>query len=279
MISVIKKTFLILSLCVVSLHSQSGLEDQFDIAKKHFCEENYFDAVTEFKRLLFFDEQKEYSFTANYYIAGSYKAGGKFSEAIKHFTLAEISAKSIDDIYKSKIEIIKLNILRRTTNKAKQLIDNLFVDNRFANKSDELHYWKGWAYIFSNQWEGASEEFYKINPDHELVSFTGTVNDSLYDETLAKVLSYLIPGAGQFHTGEYLSGFLSLGWNVLWGYLTINSFIEERVFDGFVTANFLWFRFYNGNIQNAEKFVSQKNLEITNRALDYLQFQYPGKKP
>ena len=59
----------------------------------------------------------------------------------------------------------------------------------------------------------------------------------------------------------------------------LGSFIEERVFDGFVTANFLWLRFYNGNVQNAEKFVSQKNLEITNLALDYLQFQYPGKKP
>ncbi len=279
MISVIKKTFLILSLCVVSLHSQSGLEEQFNFAKKLYYEEKYFDAVSEFKRLIFFDEQKEYSFSANYYIASSYKAGGKFSEAIKHFTLAEISAKSIDDIYKSKIEIIKLNILRRTTNKAKQLIDNLFVDNRFEDKSDELYYWKGWAYIFSNQWEEASEEFYKINPDHELVSFSRNVNDSLYSETLAKVLSYIIPGAGQFYTGEYLSGFLSLGWNVLWGYSTINSFIEERIFDGFVTANFLWFRFYNGNIQNAENFVSQKNLEIANRALDYLQFQYPGKKP
>lgn len=263
----------------IHFYSQSELELQFQYAGLLYENENYFDAVTEFKRVLFFDDKKEFQFSANFYIADSYKSGGMFSEAIRYFTLAELASQTIDDVYICKIENIKLNILRRTTERANRLIDELLSDERFTNKTKELYYWKGWSYIFSDKWEEASNEFSKIKPDHELSSFSQAIYDSLYDVQFAKVLSYIIPGAGQFYTGEYLSGILSLGWNALWGYLTINAFTEERVFDGLVVANFLWLRFYNGNLYNAEKFAREKNRKITNRALDYLQSTYIGDKP
>ncbi|MBS4035067.1 MAG: hypothetical protein KGZ85_11425 [Ignavibacterium sp.] len=253
--------------------------EQFHYAQSLYENENYFDAVTEFKRVLFFDDQKEFQYSANFYIADSYKSGGMFSEAIRYFTLAELASQTIDDVYICKIENIKLNILRRTTERANRLIDELLSDERFSSKTKELYYWKGWSYIFSDKWEEASNEFSKIKPDHELSSFSQAIYDSLYDVQFAKVLSYILPGAGQFYTGEYLSGILSLGWNALWGYLTINAFTEERVFDGLVVANFLWLRFYNGNVYNAEKFAREKNRKITNRALDYLQSIYVGDKP
>jgi len=44
-------------------------------------------------------------------------------------------------------------------------------------------------------------------------------------------------------------------------------------------GSLLWWRFYSGNIQNAEKFAIEKNLEITNSALHYLQDKYNGRKP
>jgi len=66
---------------------------------------------------------------------------------------------------------------------------------------------------------------------------------------------------------------------VLWGYFTINAFMEDRVFDGFMVGSLLWWRFYSGNIQNAEKFAIEKNVEKTNSALHYLQNDYNGKKP
>ncbi len=65
----------------------------------------------------------------------------------------------------------------------------------------------------------------------------------------------------------------------MFGFLTINALVEDRVFDGIVIGNFLWLRFYSGNIQNAEKFAEQKNLEISNKALFFLQFNYLGEIP
>ena len=97
--------------------------------------------------------------------------------------------------------------------------------------------------------------------------------------SFSKLLAYILPGAGQFYTGEYLSGAMSLSWNILFGYLTINSFVEERVFDGFAIGTLLWMRFYRGNYQNAERFAENKNIEIANNKLKYIQQNYQGLKP
>ena len=260
----------------IRIFAQDSFQQQFDLAKKLFDEENYFDAVTEFKRLLFFDDTGKYSYEANKLIGLSYKQGAKFSDAIHYFSLAEKNASTEDEVFESKIEIIKVNILRRTTSRALTLLDDLRIDKRFNNRMDDINYWSGWAYIFADEWEKASSSFNGHNP--ELTAFCDSVNGDFFNVTLTKTLS-IIPGVGQFYTGEYVSGLISIGWNVLWGYLTINAFAEDRVFDGIMVGTLLWWRFYSGNLQNAEKFARQKNLEKTNSALRYLQNNYIGSKP
>jgi hypothetical protein len=259
--------------------AQNSFDAQFNFAKKLYNDEKYFDTVTELKRLLFFEAKGEYNYQANMLIGKSYKQGAKFSDAIRYITLAELNAKNVDELYESRIEIIRINILRRTTGRAFKLLDSLEADKRFMDRKDEIKYWRGWAYMFADDWEQAAHTFADIDSNHVLKTLAEEVSDDLYSVTFAKTISYIIPGAGQIYTGEYISGLLSLGWNVLWGYLTIKAFIAERVFDGIVIANFLWLRFYRGNIQNAENFVLEKNLVRSNRALNYLQFEYDGLKP
>jgi len=270
--------FLISSMGTVVSFAQDTYDEQFNFAKKLFEEENYFDAVTEFNRLLFFDESNKYSFESNYLIGLSYKYGGKFSDALIHFSIAEMHSSTTAEEFNCRIEIIKINILRRTTYKAVALLDSLANDPEFKNKSDEINYWRGWAYIFSDDWERAATTFSEIRADHQLVILCDSIDNSLYNPELAMYLS-IAPGAGQFYTGEYVSGLISIGWNVLWGYLTIDAFIEDRVFDGLLIGSLLWWRFYSGNIQNAEKFAIEKNLELTNSTLRYLQNNYSGIKP
>ncbi|MCW8960517.1 MAG: hypothetical protein OQK29_03070 [Ignavibacteriaceae bacterium] len=260
----------------IKTYSQESFQYQFELAKKLYNEENYFDAITEFKRLLFFDEGGKYSYESNRLIGLSYKEGAKFSDAIHFLTLAEMNATTNQQMFDSKIEVIKINILRRTTERSLSLLNDLKKDERFNDRINEINYWTGWANIFADDWEKAALSFDGHNP--ELSAFCDSVNCDFYNVTLAKTLS-IVPGMGQFYTGEYVSGLISIGWNVLWGYLTINAFNEDRIFDGVMIGTLLWWRFYNGNLQNAEKFAQQKNLEKTNSALRYLQNSYIGNKP
>jgi TM2 domain-containing membrane protein YozV len=273
------KIFLVLIFVLIGtirIFAQDSFQKQFNLAKELYEKENYFDAITEFERLLFFDNTEKYSYEANRLIGLSYKEGAKFSDAIHYFSMAEINANTNEEVFESRIELVKVNILRRTTERALTLLKQLDNDERFLDKKDDINYWTGWTYIFADNWEKASISFQAINP--ELATFCDSVNGDFYNVTLAKSLS-IIPGVGQFYTGEYVSGFISIGWNVLWGYLTINAFMEDRVFDGFVIGTLLWWRFYSGNLQNAEKFAQLKNLEKTNSALRYLQDSYIGTKP
>jgi len=260
------------------LTAQQTLKEQYEYSVRLFKQEKYFDAVTELKRLNFFDKKKEYAYKSNFLIGRSYKEGGKFTDALRYFALAEINGVNDSDLYEAKISAVRVNILRRTTGQALKLLDQLQNDSRFKNRRDELIYWKGWVFIFADEWDKAAGQFAEIKND-TLNKLCEQVSEDKYNVTTAKILSYIVPGAGQFYTGHYFSGFLSLGWNVLWGYLTVKAFVDERIFDGIVIGNFLWLRFYVGNLQNAEKFVKDTNLKIANEALNRLQYEYKGEKP
>ena len=262
-----------------NIFAQGFLEQQLNLADSLFNSGNYYDAITEYKRLQFFDAQKVHTFESSYKIALSYKAGAKFDEAIKFFTIAENNANKGSEIFEIKTEIIRANILRRTTDRAHQLLDDLESNPRFFYKKKDILYWRGWTYIFADEWGKAAETFAEIRPDHQLKLLAEKVESEKYSVSIAKVLSFILPGSGQFYTGNYLSGLISLGWNALFGYLTIDAWNSSRMFDGFAVGTLLWMRFYRGSVQNAEGFAIEKNLEIANETLRYLQNSYKGIKP
>ena len=271
---------IILIFCCVSniLFAQDELSRQMDFANNLFEEGLYFDAVTEFKRLQFFDENKNYEFDSNYKIGLGYKRGAKFNEAINYFSKAVLSSKNEEEKFETEIQIVRTNILRKTTDRALQLLNDLEKEASYFQKK-EINYWRGWSYMFADKWDSAAVYFNYIDYEHELKNLAKGVENDKYSVTFAKVISYILPGSGQFYTGNYLSGLMSFSWSVLWGYLTIDAIIDERVFDAFAVGDLLFLRFYRGNIQNSEKFAVEKNIEISNKALRYLQNNYKGIKP
>jgi len=259
--------------------AQSNYESQFELAKNLMSEKKYFDAITEFKRLLFFENDDENIFIAYSLLGDCYKAGAKFDESIYYYTLSEINSKSSGQIYDAQIKIIRSNILRRTTNRALTLLDSLEANLKYSDKISEINYWRGWAFIFSDKWDAAADEFSKVDSAKQLSEFCKLTGDKLYSVPLVKAMSFILPGLGQFYTGNYISGVISLGWNVLWGYTAIKAFAADRIFDGIMVSNFLWFRFYRGNFENAQTFAESSNLLQTNKALNWLQTEFAGLKP
>lgn len=264
---------------LTSLIAAQNMDEQKHHADSLFEMENYFDAITEYKRLLYFDKSNNFNYEANLRIAKSYKAGAKYSDAIKYFLIARNNCEDESNIIDAEFEIIRVNILRRTIPESLKSLNQL--QSKYEGKIDSsiISYWRGWAYIMADDWDLASSEFVKIKSDHPLKTISDEVESEKYSVTFAKISSFIIPGSGQFYTGNYLSGIMSLGWNVLWGYLTINAFMTERAVEGILIGGLLWTRFYKGNFQNAEKFAVEKNKEISNKAYDYLSKKYVGEKP
>lgn len=259
--------------------AQIQLEKQLTFAESLFAQEKYFDAITEAKRLSFFDSTEQYSFKVNNLIAESYKSGGKLSESVSYFTKAEMTASNVDELFSTKIKIIKINILRRAFYLADHQLNELEKDERFTVDSSSVQYWRGWNYLFHDDWQKAAVVFGKIDSAATLKNICEEVQKKKYSVSFVRSISAVLPGAGQIYTGNYVSGILSLGWNILFGYLTVQAFSAERVFDGMVVGSLLWLRFYNGNLTNAEKFAVEKNEIINNETLEFLQKNYQGLKP
>ncbi|MBU0475830.1 MAG: tetratricopeptide repeat protein [Bacteroidetes bacterium] len=261
------------------INQAQNLERQKVFADSLFNSENYFDAITEYKRLQFFSEASENYYEINMQIALCYKAGGKYDDAIKYFNLAKLIAKSSEESRKIELQIIRTNILRRTIPEALVLLNKLDITNTNYLDFSTISYWKGWAYLMNDDWEQASNEFEKIDKFHPLKILADGVCNKKYSVGFAKFISFVLPGSGQFYTGNYVSGVFSLGWNILWGYVTINAFMTDRALEGILVGSLLWTRFYRGNFQNAEKFAIKNNNEISNNAYEYLANKYLGEKP
>ncbi len=273
------KIFIAGFLCFNIVVAQNSIDEQIEFANKLFVSNQYFDAITEYKRLLFFRPDSVLHSYIYSHIALCYKAGAHFEEAIKYFSLAEKSSANDSISFSKKIEIIRCNILRKSTARALQLADDLETNLSYLSKKDEINYWRGWAHMFSGDWEKAENAFSEKEGQLELKKLCKQVIDDKVSVTFAKVISYILPGAGQIYSGKIFSGLMSLAWNFSAGYFTINAFMANRAFDGIVIAELVWLRFYKGNLENAEKFAVEKNLKIANNALEYLQNEYKGQKP
>lgn len=274
-----KKIYISFFIIAISLSANDNLRLQYDYANQLFNQEKYFDAITEFKRLQFFDNENAYSFESDFKIGVAYKKGGFYENAIEHLSKAKRETDNFDEQIEIDFQIIRCNILRKTFERAHQLLEQMQKDSLYKDYQKEINYWRGWAFMLADKWDLAEQSFGKISEEHELKKLCKEVETDKYSVTFARVISYILPGAGQFYTGNYFSGFMSLAWNALWGYLTVNSFIEDRAFDGVAIGSLLWLRFYRGNIQNAGKLAEMKNTDITNKALLYLMENYKGEKP
>jgi len=133
-----------------------------NLADSLFANDEVFDAITEYKRLLFFDGSGDYTHYANFRIAECYKAGGKFDDAVEFFGKALISAETDSLVFATKLELIKVNLLRRTPERAEQIITEIDSDYRFADSTDQINYWKGWIMVFSDNWKRATYFFWQV---------------------------------------------------------------------------------------------------------------------
>ncbi|MCF8266516.1 MAG: hypothetical protein K9I69_00445 [Ignavibacteriales bacterium] len=257
----------------------TGLKLIENSADSLFRNAKYYDAVTEYKRLLFFDPDKKNHVKYLVNIGDSYSFGKFYHKSLAYYNKAldlQIET-SIETDISYRIYAVLLKIGDFTA--AENLIADLEKKTVYGPAMDSLYYWRGWGNIYQYKWFEAAKEFNKISPGHELSRYCRGVNESLLSVELVKIMSFIIPGSGQIYSGNYFSGIASFGWTALWGYNMIDAFAENRIFDGLVIGDLLFLRFYRGNIQNAGRFAEEKNLNISENALLYLLSNYEGIKP
>jgi len=208
------------------------LVNSFNIADSLLDEGDYKRALIEYERLDFFSPDSAWKYKKGF----CYRALERYQDAIMIF----------ESLGEDK-ELIRTYILMGEYPLAE------YECKKIGDK--EL---MGWVLFLEGRWSESVSIFNEI--DREDVA--GDIQPPpKKDMRKAQILSSVAPGLGEIYVGRPLPGLFTFSLNLLFGGLSIKSFIDHRYLDGVLVTLFLWSRFYHGGIENAGKAVYRYNEE------------------
>lgn len=204
----------------------------YEYATQLYREGEYYRAVTEYHRFLYFFPESPKQKEARLQIGRSYMAGGQLDEAIR-FWKNELSEMETDHESYAKIKIllgISLLDLDQTAIFSFREHNVEEAMEHFAELDSKVHE-REIIGDFSREWQ-----------------LTDFAEDK--SPVLAGSLSAVLPGAGSFYTGRYLEGIYAFFITGLFYLATVEAIGQEHEEAGFVFG-FLTLGFYGGNIYAA----------------------------
>ncbi len=262
----------------------------FQYGMDRYLNQDYFRAITEFKRFIFFNSNNKLKYKAKYYIGLSYLRGGDYKNSRKVFynIIENGEGNYIEDAYlKVADTYLEENFKSIKIHKHYDFTPSFFSPdyylqylNRFTDGkySDEVKSKILFTYLLNCDYKKASyirayftfkEKKYKSITENLSLEIDKIKNISYKSKTIATLLSIFIPGGGQIYAGEVKEGFIALLVNTSMAFLSVYSFINYSKFVG-VFLGYYELTFYFGNISNARNAVYKYNENIRNKYRKYL---------
>ncbi|MBU1261741.1 tetratricopeptide repeat protein [bacterium] len=232
-----------------------------------FDQKNYEEAITEYKRFIFFhpedDEEKSYAF---YKIGLSYREDHKWMEAID--TL-RVSIQTTDNEYlkdERRITLATTLIAKGDYNLAQLELLKVSCFSQDSSLRLKALYFQGITHIYTFNWEGAQEafrEFYsnsELKEKEKILHLLSEARDLPYKSPkLAKMLSTLLPGSGQLYARDLKNSINAFLLNGLTTAILLKEFSGENYLNASLIFLELFWRYYQGNRYCAEKVVIDYN--------------------
>ena len=246
-------------------------ESPLSLASHFFKLGNYDGAITEYKRFLFFHPDDARAAETYRNIGLAYRAQGFWGESIVAIRAAVQHASDREE--KSEYQLELAVILIATQNYDLGRLELIKVTMR--NPSTPLYrralFLQAVAYIYQFRWEEAREVLRNYTTDDKLDTLLEkAVNLPQKSARVAKVLSAILPGAGQVYAGNWRNGLNALVLNGVLGFLTVDAALDGHYVDAVLWGGSIFLRYYRGNTFRAEEAVKQFNLQESRRASEAL---------
>jgi len=242
---------------------------------------DYYRAITEYERVVFFDPDAATALAARYRIAMSYYRGGKYSLAARHFR--NLAERYPDEAFGKKAAFMVAESHYKDDDYRSAIAAlGAFLERYPADP--ETHpalILLGRCHLREGNWERAREIFETVPP----ASASGDTARGLalgarkYPDVpmkspaLAGTLSALVPGAGQLYVGRTRDAAAAFLLNALFVWAAVEAFDRGNNVTGGILLAFEagW---YSGNIFNAVGGARKFNRRIRQEYLDDLQNRY-----
>jgi TolA-binding protein len=260
-----------------SADSQPAL---FGFAQSLFAAGEYYRAIGEFQRFLFFQPQHPLASEAQMTIGLAFFCGERWLPAFEVFR--QVTRATPDASIRAEAALWMAETRARGGDQAEaiRLYQALLRQYPGSVIAQRAAYLIGWSHLRQRQWTEAREAFAQVDnesPYHvsseRLVALLDTPPElPQRSPTVARVLSTVLPGAGQIYTGHTLDGLIGLG---LHGALIAG--MTGAVMAGLegaagIGAFFTW-GFYRTQMSNAAILAQDFNAQAQERFIGQLAAQ------
>ncbi|MDP2644545.1 MAG: tetratricopeptide repeat protein [Desulfobacterales bacterium] len=251
---------------------------QFQFAESYFSKGEYFLAIGEYKRFIYFFPQDQRIEKARFQIGMSFFQSERFQDAIASFKNLLDIHQNTDLSLKSHFMISQCYLELKDHGRALATLFNLIRMTGEVNTQDEAYYKIGWIYLEVAAWEKADLYFGKISPANQRNYQLKRLSDALSkknlipkkDPRLAGFLS-IIPGAGYFYLERYQDALIAFLLNTGFGFAAYESFNDDNYGLGGLFT-FVGMGFYSGNIygaiSSAHKYNRNQNEQFIKKLKD-----------
>lgn len=250
--------------------SDDVLSTANDLTNKEF----YDDAITEYKRFIFFNPNISQTAEAYYKMGLCYRSEGKMHDAISALNKSVFLSDDFSLANERRLILATTLIASRNYNLAKLELAKIINSTNDEKILRKALYFYGISAIYNRDWRSAEEYFGKFYQKEE---YKGKINviiktteKSYKSTTKAKIFSAIIPGAGQIYSGNWRDGINAFFLNgVIISGIIYN--INKKDYANALMIAYLFLpRYYNGNIYRAEKDVEKYNKKLDDQIANSL---------
>jgi len=258
-----KKVIALIGILLPALVWAAGLGDYFSER------ELYFEAITEYKRQLFFNQTGKKDELLLKIVKAYYQTGQK-SQAEEPLIEAIGNAEQSPEDRQCLILLAKIH-WDNYDYEAMRGVLNLLETESDSLQLEHIIYIRAWSYIYEAQWQHGIDQLHQVNfvDTTALISaIEGVKNVPQKSKALASLMSNIIPGSGQLYAGDYQNALFSF---LLVGSITgsiIWNIVEEAYFIAATKYIFPFSRYSRGGLRNIARKIDRDNV---NRIGDYLK--------
>jgi len=253
-------------------------DKQFEFAEYYFSNKEYFRAIGEYKRFVYFFPEDIRVESAMFRTGMSYFHGKHFTEAIDSFKTLIDRYVNTDFSIKSYLMISESYVKLKAYGPAIINLQNLIAITDDKNVRDKAYYRIGWIYIETASWEKARLCFSKISAQNKDKYRLERLASELDKEKLVPKkypglagFFSIIPGAGFLYCERYQDALIAFLLNGGLMYAAYESFDNGHNALGGVIA-FVEIGFYAGNIYGAISSAHKYNRNKTGQFIEKLKY-------
>lgn len=230
---------------------------------------NYDAAITEYRRFLFFQPDDDRVPEIYHRIGILQRNLGLLREAIDSIRQAVIRTSDKEQKSEYRINLAVTLIANKDYDLARLELIKVLIRNPSEALYKRTLLLQGVTYTYQFRWEEAQETLKNYSQDEKLDElFQKTDNLPYKSKLVAKILSGILPGSGQIYAENWKSGLNAFALNSAFGYVTVDSILDQNYVEAIMWTYFIFQRYYQGNLYRAGRAVDEYNDEVNRSFAD-----------